>query len=141
MQKCLGISTILCLLLTCTSVFANSYNWRVVRVIDGDTIVVEAPWLLPELGNTISIRTIGIDTPEKEFRAHCPREAALAEQASSLIKSIVKPGDTVAVEIAGRDKYFRILGDIVINGKRVSSILISAGLAVPYTGGTKKSWC
>ena len=45
------------------AVYANPYDMVVTKVTDGDTIRVEAPWLLPELGDDIAIRILGIDTP------------------------------------------------------------------------------
>ena len=118
-----------------------AYQWEVVRVIDGDTIVVRAPWLLPELGDTISIRAAGIDTPERGNFAKCEYEQQLAQQASNLTKSLIQPGSVVTVEIRGRDKYFRVLGDIQIGANNLAQILITAKLAVPYHGQTKQSWC
>jgi endonuclease YncB( thermonuclease family) len=40
------------------------------------------------------------------------------------------------------DKYGgRILGNVIVNGKDVSAILISEGLGRKYNGEAKKSWC
>ena len=41
----------------------------------------------------------------------------------------------------GRGKYFRILADVVADGKDLSAILLEKGLAVRYKGGRKKRWC
>jgi micrococcal nuclease len=124
-----------------TSALANPYYWKVNRVIDGDTIIVEAPWLPSELGKTISIRIAGIDTPEKGARAQCEREAILGAEATALTKSLIKPGDVVRVDIESRDKYFRIVGTISVNGTPLQTILLNRGLARRYDGGTKSSWC
>ena len=44
---------------------AADYEWRIVGVVDGDTIRVEAaPDLPPELAR-LKVRVRGIDTPEK----------------------------------------------------------------------------
>ena len=40
------------------------YDYRIVKVIDGDTVNVMVDFLPRELGNIISIRILGIDTPE-----------------------------------------------------------------------------
>jgi micrococcal nuclease len=41
-----------------------------------------------------------------------------------------------------RDKYFRILAGIRADGQDLAQMLIKAGLAVPYDGGTKTAkWC
>jgi len=41
----------------------------------------------------------------------------------------------------GRDKYFRVLADVMIDGKNLTDLLIKKGLGKPYDGGTKSSWC
>jgi endonuclease YncB( thermonuclease family) len=35
----------------------------------------------------------------------------------------------------------RVLGDVIIDGEPLSKKLIASGYAIPYDGGTKKSWC
>ena len=85
---------------------------------------------------------MGIDTPEKGGRAQCESEAALGEQATEFAKQTIKPGDVVQVEIVGWDKYGgRIDAYIYINGMSFGDMQIAAGLAKPYDGGTKESWC
>lgn len=39
----------------------------------------------------------------------------------------------------GRDKYFRLLCNVGINGKSLSAELIKSGHAISYDGGTKTS--
>ena len=129
-------------LLLPTQVLANPYNYKVVRVVDGDTVIVEANWLPAELGNTISLRVLGIDTPEKAPRAKCSSEAALGTKATEYAKSLIKPGQIVQVNLKGWDKYGgRADASITINGKDFGQMQIAAGLAKPYDGGTKQSWC
>lgn len=141
MVKCVlvGFLVVFCSL----SAFAAQYKWEVVRVVDGDTVIVTANWLLPELGNHISIRVLGVDTPEKPPRAKCENEAVLAESASSFVKSIIHPGDVVIVTPKGFDKYGgRILGNVYIpNHGDLSKLLVDNNYAHPYYGKTKQSWC
>ncbi len=139
-KKCLAIFTALCSLSICSYSYAG-YQMEVVRITDGDTIVVKAPWLLPELGNTISIRAVGIDTPEKGHLAQCEHEAALSEHATSLVRKLIPKGEIVYVEVHGRDKYFRILGTIRTRAGDLGEILIRSNFARSYSGGTKQSWC
>lgn len=122
---------------------ATQYKWEVVRVIDGDTVVVKAKWLIPELGDHISVRVLGVDTPEKGARAKCEKEATLSEAAAVYVKTIIRPGDIVTVTPKGFDKYGgRILGTIdVLNRGDLSKILIDNNYARPYYGKTKHSWC
>jgi len=130
------------LMLFTANVFANPYDYTVTKVTDGDTVRVAAPWLPPELGTDISIRVMGIDTPEKGGRAQCPSEAALGEEATNFAKETIKVGDVVQVEIISWDKYGgRIDAHIFVGGKNFGDMQIERGLAKPYDGGTKESWC
>jgi micrococcal nuclease len=124
------------------AVQANPYDMVVTKVTDGDTIRVATPWLPPELGDDIAIRILGIDTPEKGGRAQCEKEAALGEEATNFAKSVIKVGDTVQVNILQWDKFGgRINADVFVNGQNFAQMQIDKGLAVPYDGGKKDSWC
>jgi len=114
----------------------------ILRVIDGDTYVVAAPWLPPVLGTTISVRVLGIDTPEHGATAHCPKEAALAAKASAYAATAIAKATVVAVQLAHWDKYGgRVDGTVTVDGQSLGDLLVAAGLAHPYDGGTKTSWC
>ncbi len=52
------------------------YQWPVVRVIDGDTVVVDASTDLPPELAELKVRLRGVDTPEKGGRAKCDEERA-----------------------------------------------------------------
>jgi endonuclease YncB( thermonuclease family) len=124
------------------AVYANPYDMVVTKVTDGDTIRVEAPWLLPELGDSIAIRILGIDTPEKGGRAQCEKEAVLGAEATEFAQSIISVGDTVQVDVLKWDKFGgRINADVYVDGANFAQMQIEKGLAVPYDGGTKDSWC
>lgn len=122
--------------------FANPYDWKVTRVIDGDTVEVKVSFLPIELGDKLSIRIGGVDTPEKGFRAKCVSEKLLGEQATTFTKNFVKSAKSVRINITEWDKYGgRVIGDIIVDGKSLKNELITRGYAVPYNGGTKGSWC
>ena len=115
---------------------------KVIRMIDGDTIVIEAPWVPDPMKKQISIRVIGVDTPEKGHRAQCPKEAKLAEQASAHTKALLTKAKSVEVEFTDWDKYGgRVLGRVRIDGVDLTDSLIRAGLARAYQGEKKQSWC
>ena len=122
--------------------FANPYDYKVTRVIDGDTVAFEANFLPAPFKPELSIRVLGVDTPEKGHRAACPQEAEAALKASAFTKSAIKNAKKVQILIEKHDKYGgRVLGDVIIDGKKLSELLITDGHARPYFGEKKESWC
>jgi len=114
----------------------------ILRVIDGDTYIIAAPWLPPELGKTLSLRVLGIDTPEHGRKAKCPEEAALADKATTAAKAWIATAKTVTVTLRHWDKYGgRVDGTVILDGQSIGDRLIKAGLARRYDGGAKQSWC
>ena len=130
------------LLLLPLSVNAETYQWKPIKVVDGDTIKFEANWVPKPLKQEISIRVMGIDTPEKKPRNKCEQEDALAQKASAFTKEKVSHAQSIQVELLDWDKYGgRMLGNVIIDGKLLSEELIANGLARPYFGEAKSSWC
>lgn len=134
------------LLLFASSAFAAPvgvvYDFKVTRVIDGDTVEFQAPFLVPPLKPVLSIRVLGIDTPEKFPRAKCALESRRGADATAFTKDVVKSAKRIQVEIVQWDKYGgRVLGDIILDGQRLSEMLITNKLARPYHGEAKQSWC
>ena len=115
------------------------YNYKVTKVINGDTVTVKVDFLPIELGDTLSIRIYGIDTPE--IRGKCLSEIEKAKNAKAFLKDLLAKNDYKIV-IKGRDKYFRLIGDIKVGNDYVSNIMLNKGYAVNYKGKThKQSWC
>lgn len=120
----------------------NYYNWTITRVIDGDTVAVEAPWLPDPLKKEISIRIYGVDTPEKGFRAQCPSEAERGLAATEFTKKAILSSKQHVIMLRGWDKYGgRVLGDVILDGQSLRNQLISNGYAREYYGDAKTSWC
>ena len=59
-----------------------TYDAQILRVSDGDTIVIAAPFLPQPLKPELAVRIYGVDTPEKGFRGQCD-----SEKQRGLIKS------------------------------------------------------
>ena len=51
-------------LLVSSTTFANPYDYKIVKVSDGDTVVFEAPFMPAPLKPQLSLRVLGVDTPE-----------------------------------------------------------------------------
>ena len=111
-----------------------------VYVYDGDTVTVKGAM---DIGwgcsiNKPKLRLIGIDTPEKGWRAQTEREKSLALIARDFLKDMLASANEVLVYSEdGRGKYGRWLVHIVCDGVDCSEALIHAELARPYFGGTK----
>ena len=119
-----------------------TYDAEIVRVNDGDTIVISAPFLPAPLKPELAVRVFGVDTPEKGHRAQCPSEAQRGEQASAFTKNAVKSTKKHQVILYSWDKFGgRVLGDIVLDGVSLRTELIRNGFAREYYGDAKQSWC
>ena len=119
-----------------------TYDAQIIRVSDGDTIVIAAPFLPAPLKPQLAVRIFGVDTPEKGHRAQCPQEAQRAELASNYTKQLIAQGGKIQVTLYAWDKFGgRVLGDILVNGQSVRQGLIANGLAREYYGDAKQSWC
>jgi micrococcal nuclease len=95
---------------------------RVVRVVDGDTVVLSG------LGKT---RLIGVDTPEVYGRDEC-----FGPEASSFVKRALPPGRRVRVTVGlePHDRYGRTLAYLFTDGRRSFNVaLAERGLARPLT--------
>lgn len=86
---------------------------KVTRVVDGDTVILD---------NGQKLRIIGADTPE---RAISQGEQTKKRLANMLLDKEVE----VKVQVDREDVYGRLLGDIYVDGKSVSKVLIDEGLA------------
>lgn len=131
------------MLAMCWTGIANAgYDWQVVRVVDGDTVEVEAKWLPKELGNTIKVRIYGVDTPEKGGRAQCTIEADKGTESTKFTQKFLASNKKTVIEIREWDKFGgRVLGDVLVDGKSLRQELIKKGYAREYFGDAKKSWC
>lgn len=109
---------------------------RVVRVIDGDTVLVDAhPW--PGHAIRVSVRLRGIDTPER--RSRCPSERQAANFARNELERLVGGMETVQlVNVAGGKYYGRVLADLKADSHDVAAAMLESGLAVPYRGGKRR---
>jgi endonuclease YncB( thermonuclease family) len=118
------------------------YDAQILRVSDGDTIVIAAPFLPQPLKPELAVRIYGVDTPEKGFRGQCDSEKQRGEAASVFTKNLVQASQQRQVVLYGWDKFGgRVLGDIVLNGQSLRAQLIANGFAREYYGEAKQSWC
>ena len=118
------------------------FDAHILRVNDGDTVVIAAPFLPKPLKPELAVRIFGVDTPEKGFRAKCPQEDQRGQAASAFTKNAVANSQQRQVVLYDWDKFGgRVLGDIILNGQSLRSALIANGFAREYYGEAKQSWC
>lgn len=111
---------------------------ELIRVIDGDTVLVSAmPW--PDHHVTTYVRLRGIDAPE--LKSRCPAIRSAAEQAQSTLTNLLNASPVVALtEISGDKYYGRVVAALTLaDGSDPAEALLSAGLVDPYRGGRKKT--
>jgi len=114
-------------------------NVMLVSVYDGDTFKVNIKNYPAIVGEKVSIRVNGIDTPE--IYGKCQKEKELAKSARDAAKELLACGNIILLN-PKRDKYFRIVADVSACGINLSDALLKRSLAVPYDGGKKtKDWC
>jgi micrococcal nuclease len=119
-----------------------TYDAIITRVIDGDTVAFRADFLPEPLKKELSIRVFGVDTPEKGFRAACPSEDTKGQAASAFTKAQINAAKHRQVVLMDWDKYGgRVLGDIILDGNSLRTMLIQNGYAREYYGEAKQSWC
>ena len=97
---------------------ADTMSGRVVRVVDGDTLV-----LLVSGNRQERIRLAGIDCPERKQAFGTRAKEALARLAG---------GKQVTVEWDKRDRYGRIVGKVIADGRDVDLALVREGMCWWY---------
>lgn len=98
-------------------------------VVDGDTV---------RLGDE-RIRIIGLDAPE--LHGHCRAEKRLAIRARDRMAQLIAGDHVEVIRSLRKDKYRRTLAIIRVNGVDVARVMIIEGLARPYHGERRQSWC
>lgn len=117
----------------------------VTRVYDGDTFYINIPDMPAVFGKNLGVRLHGIDTPE--MRSSCKTEAQraaekkLALDAKDSLTSKIRNAKVIELTDLKRDKYFRLLATVKLDGQDVAEQLIADGYARAYDGGKKVGWC
>ncbi len=97
---------------------ADTLTGKVVKVADGDSITV-----LDSTNTQRRIRFQGIDAPERGQ----PYGNASRKHLASLVA-----GKTVTVKWDKRDRYRRIVGFVIVDGKDINLVQLKAGMAWFY---------
>ncbi|HHK74569.1 MAG TPA: nuclease [Rhizobiales bacterium] len=109
------------------------------RVVDGDTIHARALiWLHQEV--RVTVRLKGVDTPELHGR--CAREIAMARRARRFTANWLAGGPIRLTRIKQGKYGGRVIAKIAnAKGQDLGRALLNEGLARPYGGAKRRSWC
>ena len=94
---------------------------KLLRVYDGDTIVVDLPCEDTLYCRSLSVRIKGIDTPE--LRAKCAKEKEQAIAARNFTRSFLE-GKEVRLTDCSRGKFFRISCNVYVKDKNLAQQLL-----------------
>ena len=120
--------------------FTAQAKYKVASVYDGDTVKLYDK-KLEEPFNHISLRMLGIDTPELK-RYKCSLEGIRGLSAKTRLMNLLE-NNKYYIEYVKWDKYGgRVLGHIHIGTTTAAKILIKEGYGIRYYGGKKThDWC
>ena len=127
------------ILISTTFAYEDVKISKVISVYDGDTIRVDIGSFPDIIGKNIRIRLKGIDAPE--IKGKCQKEIDLAIMARDYLRNAINQSSQIELRNIQRGKYFRIVGELYVNGENMSNNLIRRKLAYHYNGGKKRSWC
>ena len=121
---------------------AADYAWPVVRILDGDTVAVDASADMPPELADLKVRLRGVDTPEKGGRAKCESERAAGQAATAFTTAAITRASSVVTRDPAWGKWGgRVIADLVIDGHSLTAALIATGHGRVYDGGRRGSWC
>ena len=105
-------------------VVLEEHEAEVVRVVDGDTVIVKT-----DEGAEERVRLLLIDTPESVHPTE--PEQLFGKESSEYAKEVLKEGDVIKLEIGKpeRDRYDRLLAYIWIDDVNFNQLMIEKGYA------------
>lgn len=112
---------------------------QVVSVYDADTFRADIEGWPAIVGLNMPVRVKGVDAPE--IRGKCELEKKAARVARDYVRELLLNAERVELLDIERGKYFRLLATVEVDGKDLTSLLISGGYARPYDGGGRAGWC
>jgi micrococcal nuclease len=119
--------------------YGNAKVLDVTSIYDGDTFRANIKGFPAVIGEHMSIRINGIDTPE--LRGKCETEKQLARKAKQFTVEHLRAAKNITLKNIKRGKYFRLIADVYVDGISLGELLIKYKHAVIYQGKAKKTWC
>ena len=116
----------------------GAYLALVLLVTDGDTFRARVE-IWPGIETVTAVRIRGIDTPE--LRGKCQAEKDKAIAARERLRALLAAGPVQLFHVEPDKFAGRVDATVTVNGRELGQVLVSEGLARPYTGGTRQGWC
>ncbi len=113
-----------------TSSEKSHQKFKVLKVFDGDTILVTAMDLI------FSIRLVGIDSPE--IGTGDQENQPFSREAKAYLEDLLGNRE-VTLKNHGADSYHRQLAEVFVDGKNTNIEMIKQGLAEVYHGDPPKT--
>ena len=113
------------------------YQCKIVRVIDGDSIILDIDLGFSHWIHGESIRLYGVDTPE--CRTRDAEEKAAGLLAKAFVEDALHVGGTYTLSTKEKGKFGRYLGVIMLSDRTsINAALVTEHLAVAYFGQSKQ---
>lgn len=112
------------------------YKATIRKIVDGDTADVDIDLGFDCWMHNQRIRLYGVDTPE--CRTRNKQEKAHGLLAKKYVQKTLIVGEVYALRTKEKGKFGRYLGEIKVGRTTINKLLIKEGLAVAYTGQSKK---
>ena len=99
----------------------SSYSWFIPRVVTSDTLQIESNDLPPELFAKLKMLKIKVSVTDRQA-------------AAALLETTIANATSVVVELnEWKPSDGRLHGDAIVNGVRLSTLLIDNNLATPLS--------
>ena len=114
-----------------------TYNCRIAKIVDGDTIDVDIDLGFGIWKTNERIRLWQIDTPESRTRDKEEKKYGLI--AKNFVEQHLPIGKIFELQTLEKDKFGRYLGAVFVKNRlSINDMLLKANLAVKYVGQNKK---
>lgn len=111
---------------------------RVENVYDGVTIYRDLKDTHSLFGDDLGIKIRGIDAPE--IRTKNLEEKKVGYQTKSFRERRIAAAFNIELINLSRGKFFRVVGDVMLDGMSAGKLMILAGFTKTYFVGKKMPW-
>ena len=122
---------------------AADFEWPVIDVLDGSTVMVDASADMPPELAEVLVRLKDADAPGSPDRgASCDAEEILAESAKTFTQSAIDDANTVVIRNPRwGERQNGVFAEIIIDGHPLSDLLIERQFGQKRKSEWEGSWC